>query len=140
MRISEPPTRPAAAPKTGRRGLENYAGQILRAKKRRLQELGSENYREAKIDVPPAFIKGNQARPGKTVNTRRVLGLKRSLANVFDDDASGTAYHASLAAKPSKYPPKHRCAVCGYFGNTVCTKCGGRSCSLRCSKAHQCVN
>lgn len=140
MRITEPPVRSYVAPRLGgRRGTDNYAAQVARNKRRRMQELLQENYKEVKIDVPPAFIKGNQARPGKTVNSRRVLALKRSLANVFDDDPSNSALHAKLAAKPSKYPSKPRCVVCGYFSSVTCTKCTSKACGLKCLKGHQCV-
>jgi hypothetical protein len=38
---------------------------------------------------------------------------------------------------------RHFCAVCGYLGDYACTRCGARSCSLRCQTSHQetrCLN
>ncbi|XP_055859015.1 zinc finger HIT domain-containing protein 1 [Episyrphus balteatus] len=40
-------------------------------------------------------------------------------------------------AKPSKYPPRHFCAVCGVFSKYSCTACGTRYCSIRCLHTHQ---
>ncbi|GMM51858.1 hypothetical protein DASB73_028210 [Starmerella bacillaris] len=115
------------------RGTEASAVTQQRTIRRRLQELTNENYKEVKIDTPTSFTKSKQ---GKTVNSRRVLGSKKTLANVFDDDTASAEYYYSLVAEPSKYSVKLRCNVCGYFGNTKCSKCGASSCSLTCVKLH----
>lgn len=117
------------------RGSEATAVTQQRAARRRLQELMSENYKESKIEIPASFIKGG-FRPGKTVNSRRVLGSKKTLANVFDDDTAAAEQYFALAAKPSRYPVRPRCNVCGFFASTRCMRCGAPNCSLRCTRVH----
>lgn len=117
------------------RGAEASSVQIARAKKRRLQELAQENFKDVKLEIPAAFITGG-LRPGKTVNSRRILGSKKTIANVFDDDLNGAESYMALAAKPSIYPAKKLCGVCGYLAKITCMRCGAKHCSLQCDKLH----
>jgi zinc finger HIT domain-containing protein 1 len=43
----------------------------------------------------------------------------------------------SAQAPPSKFPPRHFCAVCGYFSTYTCPNCGTRYCSVKCLTCHQ---
>lgn len=118
------------------RGTEASSVKIARARKRRLQELAQENFKDVKLEIPPAFVKGG-FRPGKTVNSRRVLGSKKTIANVFDDDPTGADNYMALAASPSKYPSRRLCGVCGYIAKVTCMRCGANHCSLRCDVSHR---
>lgn len=118
------------------RGVESLNVNQERAHRRRMQELLNENYKDAKIETPQVFIKGG-FKTGKTTNSRRVLGSKKTLANAFDDDPTNTEVYLSMVSEPSKYPVRLRCVVCGYFSNSKCLKCGSHTCSLKCDKLHK---
>ncbi|PAV80780.1 hypothetical protein WR25_03343 [Diploscapter pachys] len=45
------------------------------------------------------------------------------------------AYMRAYTPTP-KRPARHFCAVCGYFSNYKCIKCGARYCSIRCRDVH----
>lgn len=44
--------------------------------------------------------------------------------------------YVSVLAGPSKYPPRHFCSICGYFGKYSCVRCGSKYCSIKCNKTH----
>ncbi|VDM49758.1 unnamed protein product [Toxocara canis] len=50
----------------------------------------------------------------------------------------GTGWDAYSAARapPSRYPPRRFCAVCGFFSNYTCIRCGARYCSVKCRDLH----
>jgi zinc finger HIT domain-containing protein 1 len=35
-----------------------------------------------------------------------------------------------------RYPPRHFCEICGYWGKVRCTRCGTRVCALECLRTH----
>uniref|UniRef100_L7M6M0 HIT-type domain-containing protein n=1 Tax=Rhipicephalus pulchellus TaxID=72859 RepID=L7M6M0_RHIPC len=43
--------------------------------------------------------------------------------------------HANVP--PSKLPPRHFCAVCGFQSNYTCVSCGSRYCSVKCLGVHR---
>eukprot|EP00741_Cyanophora_paradoxa_P019178 tig00021123_g18516.t1 len=45
--------------------------------------------------------------------------------------------YLTAAVKPSRYPARHFCHVCGFFSNYTCTRCGMRYCSARCLGQHK---
>lgn len=45
--------------------------------------------------------------------------------------------YGSVEAKPSRFPERRFCAVCGFPSNYTCTACGTRYCSVRCLGTHQ---
>jgi zinc finger HIT domain-containing protein 1 len=45
--------------------------------------------------------------------------------------------YLSVAAKPSKFPTRFFCSVCGYNSKYQCTRCGLRYCSMRCGETHK---
>ncbi|XP_067669617.1 zinc finger HIT domain-containing protein 1-like [Haliotis asinina] len=47
------------------------------------------------------------------------------------------ASYFSAGVPPSKMPPRHFCAVCGFPSNYTCVQCGARYCSVRCLGTHQ---
>ncbi|KHN74948.1 Zinc finger HIT domain-containing protein 1 [Toxocara canis] len=67
---------------------------------------------------------------------------KNFLALVEEYSASktmeGTGWDAYSAARapPSRYPPRRFCAVCGFFSNYTCIRCGARYCSVKCRDLH----
>lgn len=44
--------------------------------------------------------------------------------------------YTSAEAPPSPLPPRHFCAVCGYFSNYTCVCCGTKYCSVKCLSIH----
>ncbi|KAJ9365444.1 putative HIT finger domain protein [Paecilomyces variotii] len=47
-------------------------------------------------------------------------------------------YNASRAGPPlSQKPPRHFCAICGYWGKIRCRSCHVRTCGLDCYKVHE---
>ena len=45
--------------------------------------------------------------------------------------------YSSAAAKPSQFPARKFCAVCGFPSNYNCLPCGARYCSSKCLLTHQ---
>jgi zinc finger HIT domain-containing protein 1 len=45
--------------------------------------------------------------------------------------------YVTAKAGPSRYPPRHFCAVCGDFGGYTCVTCGMRYCSVKCLQTHK---
>uniref|UniRef100_H2Z3U1 HIT-type domain-containing protein n=1 Tax=Ciona savignyi TaxID=51511 RepID=H2Z3U1_CIOSA len=43
----------------------------------------------------------------------------------------------TISSLPSKIPPRHFCAVCGFFSTYTCVSCGTRYCSVKCLGTHQ---
>jgi hypothetical protein len=67
---------------------------------------------------------------------------RRSKVSNFEDAAatSGSSIsfpnYVSVAAGPSRYPPRHFCSICGYLGKYSCVRCGSKYCSIKCNKTH----
>ncbi|RZB40923.1 zf-HIT domain containing protein [Asbolus verrucosus] len=51
-------------------------------------------------------------------------------------DMTGRVSYIDIAAEESKLPPRHFCAVCGFFGHYSCVSCGMRYCSIKCMETH----
>ncbi|TNV73177.1 hypothetical protein FGO68_gene16838 [Halteria grandinella] len=45
--------------------------------------------------------------------------------------------YLSVAARPSKFPVRFFCSVCGYNSKYQCTRCGLRYCTMRCGETHR---
>eukprot|EP00347_Sterkiella_histriomuscorum_P000614 403375167 len=45
--------------------------------------------------------------------------------------------YLSVAAKPSKFPRRFFCSVCGYNSKYQCTRCGLRYCTMKCGETHR---
>ena len=45
--------------------------------------------------------------------------------------------HLSIATRPSIYPRRHFCSVCGCLGALACPRCGSRYCSSACCETHK---
>lgn len=131
----------------GRRRGTNFAADTatrLRAQSRRIAELERENYHDnVKIDIPKLDLlvdlmknKGG-VRMGATVNSRRILGSKKTLINHLDDDPSSTKLLQESFAPSSRYPPRYLCSICGYWGKVTCVRCGARYCSIGCEETHR---
>ncbi|KAK9240633.1 hypothetical protein V1525DRAFT_369728 [Lipomyces kononenkoae] len=114
---------------------EGDSSSIQRAINRRLADLERENYNDSvKIEVPKA--EGSRS-SGKSPAVRRILVSKKTLSNLFDDDETGTSEFYSAAVERSRYPMRHLCSVCGYWGAITCIRCGARYCSLACEDTHR---
>lgn len=109
---------------------------------KRLAELERENYHDnVKIEVPQRKLLVEQTRVanrvGQTVNSRRVLGSRKTLTNHLDDDPASTKLFADAAATTSRYPPIKLCSICGYWGSLTCMRCGAKYCGLACEDTHR---
>ena len=67
---------------------------------------------------------------------------KIDLAKVFyqefyDEDSMNFPNYLSVVAKPSKFPPRFFCSVCGFWAKYSCTRCGLRYCSMKCQETHK---
>ncbi|KAJ8104162.1 hypothetical protein POJ06DRAFT_243764 [Lipomyces tetrasporus] len=114
---------------------QSNSAAIQRTINRRLADLERENYNEGvKIEVPKA--EGARS-SGKTPAVRRILASKKNISNLFDEDETGTREFYSAAVEPSRYPTRHLCSVCGYWGSITCIRCGARYCSLACEDTHR---
>ena len=45
--------------------------------------------------------------------------------------------YTTVSAEPSVYPQRHFCSGCGQRGSYACTRCGLRTCSVKCSDQHK---
>ena len=68
---------------------------------------------------------------------------KLDLAKVFyqefyeNEDYLNFHNYLSVAAKPSKFPTRFFCSVCGYNAKYQCTRCGLRYCTMKCGETHR---
>uniref|UniRef100_A0A060TII4 ARAD1D46772p n=1 Tax=Blastobotrys adeninivorans TaxID=409370 RepID=A0A060TII4_BLAAD len=112
----------------------------LRAQVRRLAELERENYQDnVKIDIPRLDLRpGAQPPKGMTINSRRILGSKKTLNNHLDDDPKGAKSYQDVVTPPSVYPAREPlCSICGYWGRVSCIRCGAKYCSIPCEAVHR---
>lgn len=49
----------------------------------------------------------------------------------------GETNYLTAAVPPSRYPPRHLCAVCGFPSNYKCVQCGARYCCVKCYGIHK---
>jgi zinc finger HIT domain-containing protein 1 len=147
VKLIVPDTFQSTTVTTARRQRNAYAADAAtrsRAQSKRLADLERENYHDnVKIEIPkldllvgPNMSKGG-VRVGATVNSRRILGSKKTLTNHLDDDPSSTRLLQESYAPASRYPPRYLCSICGYWGKVTCIRCGARYCSLGCEETHR---
>lgn len=48
-----------------------------------------------------------------------------------------TPNYLTMQVRPSKYPRRRFCCICGHFAKYTCTRCSERSCSRRCYGVHR---
>lgn len=65
--------------------------------------------------------------------------FRKNLAQLVEEDRNyrpEAPNYMSAQATPSKFPPRHFCAVCGFPSNYTCIPCGARYCSVKCLGTH----
>ncbi len=67
--------------------------------------------------------------------------FRKSFAQLLEEEASANPdppnYLSAQAPAPDeKRPPRHFCAVCGFFSRYCCVVCGARYCSIQCQETH----
>ncbi|KAK9451609.1 uncharacterized protein V1518DRAFT_20611 [Limtongia smithiae] len=110
---------------------------VQRALARRLADLDREQHQQSSDAVLIRIDGNHHGGAGKTAGVRKILGSKKTLANLFDEDDKGTHAFLSAAAAPSRYPARKLCSVCGYLGTITCMRCSERYCSLQCEDTHR---
>ncbi|KAI9101089.1 hypothetical protein DFS34DRAFT_456282 [Phlyctochytrium arcticum] len=77
----------------------------------------------------------------KRHNVKHLFTQRKSFAQLLDE--SGIAARSShepnyltAVVKPSQFPPRKFCSVCGYFSNYTCVRCGMQYCSISCRDTH----
>ncbi|KAK9464124.1 uncharacterized protein V1516DRAFT_669621 [Lipomyces oligophaga] len=74
---------------------------------------------------------------GRTPAIRKLISSKKVLSNLLDEDNIGAAEIAAVTVGPSRYPGRHICSVCGYWGPITCIRCSARYCSMACEDVHR---
>jgi len=78
-----------------------------------------------------------------TVFQRRKL---KTFAQLLDDERHRIATdpeskdkpsYFTISAKPSTYPPRRFCEVCGNFSKYICITCGSFYCQVKCLNTHK---
>ncbi|KAM9960069.1 hypothetical protein ACTFIW_007302 [Dictyostelium discoideum] len=59
--------------------------------------------------------------------------LEKSYLETFPDHVPT---YISVQSKPSIFPPRHFCSICGYIGAYTCKQCSSRYCSIKCFNYH----
>jgi len=57
--------------------------------------------------------------------------------NITSIDRKNQINYVTATANPSTLPTRHFCSVCGQRGIYSCTRCGMRSCSIKCTDQHK---
>jgi zinc finger HIT domain-containing protein 1 len=55
----------------------------------------------------------------------------------YETDETAIPNYLTAKARPSRYPTRQFCTVCGYASTYSCQRCGMRYCGLECLTAHQ---
>ncbi|KAI9314388.1 hypothetical protein BX666DRAFT_447697 [Dichotomocladium elegans] len=117
--------------------------------KRRLESLERDNHQS--LNDVEGLISVALAQQEDEVPSSRKKKLKASKANIYSvktnlnvliEDARldslppNVPSYLTCAAKPSQYPARHFCTVCGFQSNYKCTRCGMKYCSVSCLGTH----
>ncbi|EPQ31855.1 uncharacterized protein PFL1_00054 [Pseudozyma flocculosa PF-1] len=90
---------------------------------------------------------GVDATSRKRINAevKRILSTRKGFNAMLEEATATTAAgdasssgpnYLSAAARPSRYPSRPLCSICGYWGSVACTRCGERYCSRSCGQTH----
>ncbi|XP_019864248.1 PREDICTED: zinc finger HIT domain-containing protein 1-like [Amphimedon queenslandica] len=129
-------------------------GTRMRRHKRQLEALEKDNHHDDphasfahllnKVKLP-SFSDGTEKKRRKTRSNadhfkqrfrKTFQSLLEELATNNNNNVKGPSY-LTAAAPPSKFPPRHFCAVCGFPSSYKCVSCGTRYCCTRCLGTHQ---
>lgn len=113
-----------------------------------LQALEQDNYHEdpnADVDDDeegPMFestFKSRRTRKSKTKPIQQKY--RKTFTDKLEEEMinfkEGETNYLTAAVPPSRYPPRHFCAVCGFPSNYTCVQCGARYCSVKCYGIHK---
>ena len=86
------------------------------------------------------MYKKKKKKTQKTVSKKK-LGERKTLEQMIMEDglskASDQPNYLTMRVKPSKYPPRQFCCICGFFSKYTCIRCGERSCCKKCFTVHK---
>ncbi|KAL6042356.1 HIT-type domain-containing protein [Balamuthia mandrillaris] len=69
---------------------------------------------------------------------RLVKNFNKVLENAgYENYPPHVPTYFTIAAAPSRFPPRHFCSVCGYLSSYTCTRCGLRYCCIKCKGIHE---
>jgi len=74
---------------------------------------------------------------GYSTNTTSADSRRRATSSALGITPSASINYLDVAARPSIFPARPLCAVCGASGLYKCTRCGSRFCSKRCNAHHK---
>lgn len=67
--------------------------------------------------------------------------FRKNFAALSEDEKDyfieGETNYVTARVPPSRYPPRHFCAVCGFPSNYTCVQCGARYCCIKCFGIHK---
>lgn len=89
----------------------------------------------------PSFSDGTEKKKRKTRSNadhfkQRFRKNFQSLLEELSPEATDKPSYITAAAPPSRFPPRHFCAVCGFPSCYTCVTCGARYCSSKCLTTH----
>ncbi|GBB92149.1 hypothetical protein RclHR1_19700007 [Rhizophagus clarus] len=119
-----------------------------------LNELEKDNYQEIpELEIVTGTISKprrvsdladtSQHRKSKRTKSQHIKSIsKRSFKALLDESRIAEKpldipTYLTAAAKPSRYPPRKFCSVCGFISAYACKKCGMKYCSLKCKETHE---
>lgn len=128
--------------------------QVTRAKrqKKQLDSLENDNFHDDPHFQMDQFLSKKKLPSFATDNTEKKkrkqkvgdifkLRAKRSFQALMEEltaeSKKGEANYKTAVAKPSNFPARNFCAVCGYFSKYTCVTCGTRYCCVTCLKTHK---
>ncbi|PWN50714.1 hypothetical protein IE53DRAFT_368669 [Violaceomyces palustris] len=77
----------------------------------------------------------------QSAEVKRLLSSRKGFSSLLED-ASGHPLFSSppnyitASARPSRYPAKPICTICGYWGSITCGRCSEKYCGLKCGATH----
>ena len=121
--------------------------------KKQLESLENDNFHDdphfqmdqflSKKKLPSFSTDSNDSKKRRKSKVGDIFKLraKRSFQALLEELAAegkkGEPNYTNAVAKPSNFPNRHFCAVCGYFSKYTCVTCGTRYCCVNCLKTHK---
>lgn len=95
-------------------------------------------------DAPSTPSSSNKRRKVQFKHDVFKTRFRKNLQTLLDEElgtngekSNETRNYFTIVAKPSKYPAKKLCSVCGFFSSYTCQLCGTFYCSLKCLEIHK---
>lgn len=81
--------------------------------------------------------KKRKARPGDIFKHKAKRSFQALIEELNTEVKDNQPSYLKAVARPSQFPGRKFCSVCGFISDYTCISCGIRYCSVSCLKTHQ---